>query len=155
MSRPRPTSFRMNQLFKAVMPKIAPSGASGFTASSTVATTAKKYKKKAIPKALREQVWIQKVGHTFETKCSVQWCENQINAFNFQAGHNIPESKGGATTVENLIPICDRCNCSMGDRYTIDEWNQLGAKGAFVIPAAPTEVHPNKLKKPWWCGCFV
>jgi hypothetical protein len=137
----------MNQLFKAVMPKIVP-------VTNTAATTPKKYKKKAIPKALREQVWIQKVGHTFETKCCVQWCENQINAFNFQAGHNIPESKGGATTVDNLVPICDRCNCSMGDRYTIDEWNQLGAKGAFVIPAAPTEVHPNKLKKPWWCGCM-
>jgi 5-methylcytosine-specific restriction endonuclease McrA len=137
----------MNQLFKAVMPKIVP-------ATNTAATTTKKYKKKAIPKALREQVWIQKVGNTFQTKCCVQWCENQINAFNFQAGHNIPESKGGATTVENLIPICDRCNCSMGDRYTIDEWNQLGAKGAFVIPATPTEVHPNKLKKPWWCACY-
>ncbi len=147
MSRPRPTSFRMNQLFKAVMPKIAP-------ATGTAVNTAKKYKKKAIPKALREQVWIQKVGHVFETKCCVQWCENQINAFNFQAGHNIPESKGGATTVENLAPICDRCNCSMGDRYTIDEWNQLGAKGAFALPAAPTEVHPNKLKKPWWCVCY-
>jgi 5-methylcytosine-specific restriction endonuclease McrA len=144
----------MNQIFKAVMPKIAPSG----TASDIVKNTNKKYKKKAIPKALREQVWIQKVGHVFETKCCVQWCENHINAFNFQAGHNIPESKGGATTVENLIPICDRCNCSMGDRYTIDEWNHLGAKGAFVLPAkpaTPTEIHPNKLKKPWWCGCFI
>jgi hypothetical protein len=85
-------------------------------------------------------------------KCSVDWCKNPINAYNFQAGHNIPESKGGKTSVENLVPICDRCNSSMGDRYTIDEWNLLGAKGAFVLPSV--EVHPNKIKKPWWCACM-
>jgi hypothetical protein len=27
------------------------------------------YKKKAVPKAIREQLWIQKVGRKFETKC--------------------------------------------------------------------------------------
>ncbi len=39
-------------------------------------------------------------------------------------GHNIPESKGGKTTINNLIPICGDCNRSMGDRYTIDEFSQ-------------------------------
>lgn len=138
----RPKSFRMNQLFEKVMPRVTPHND----------TAHKKYKKKPIPKALREQVWMQKAGHVFEIKCCVDWCENRINAYNFQAGHNIPESKGGKTSVENLVPICDRCNSSMGDRYTIDEWNLLGAKGAFVLPSV--EVHPNKIKKPWWCACM-
>jgi 5-methylcytosine-specific restriction endonuclease McrA len=85
----------------------------------------KKYKKKPIPSALREASWILKCGKVFEHKCNVEWCPNVINAFDFQAGHNIPESKGGPTNIDNLIPICGRCNNSMGDRYTIDEWNSI------------------------------
>ena len=84
----------------------------------------KKYKKKKIPKALREQVWINKMGKTFTGTCSISWCENDISCFNFDCGHNIPESKGGPTNIENLIPICRNCNIGMGNRYTIDEWEK-------------------------------
>jgi 5-methylcytosine-specific restriction endonuclease McrA len=80
------------------------------------------YKKKKIPKALAEQVWISRMGHRFEHKCAVSWCRNRINVFDYECGHNVPESKGGKTTLDNLIPICARCNRSMGDAYTIDEW---------------------------------
>lgn len=81
------------------------------------------YKKTKIPKALREQVWLKTVGETFDAKCSVVWCKNRINVFDFQCGHNIPESKGGRTSLDNLLAICTRCNISMGSQYTIDEWN--------------------------------
>jgi 5-methylcytosine-specific restriction endonuclease McrA len=81
------------------------------------------YKKTKIPKALREQVWLKCMGETFDGKCKVGWCKNRINVFDFQCGHNIPESKGGKTTLDNLLPICTRCNISMGSQYTIDEWN--------------------------------
>ncbi len=81
------------------------------------------YRKKKIPKALSEQVWISRMGHVFEGKCRVKWCKNNMTAFDFECGHNIPESKGGKTTLDNLIPICGRCNRGMGDRYTIDEWS--------------------------------
>ena len=80
------------------------------------------YKKKKIPKALAEQVWITALGHRFEGKCRVSWCKNRITVFDYECGHNVPESKGGKTTLDNLVPICARCNRSMGDRYTIDEW---------------------------------
>ena len=80
----------------------------------------------AIPKALREQVWIHYNGEHYSYKCNVSWCKNKINVFNFHAGHNIPESKGGATTLENLRPICSSCNLSMSNNYTITEWNKLG-----------------------------
>ena len=79
-----------------------------------------------IPKALREQVWLQFNGKIYEHKCNIYWCKNVIDVFNFQVGHNIPESKGGPTVLENLRPICSSCNLSMGNRYTIDEWNKLG-----------------------------
>ncbi|NDG77664.1 MAG: hypothetical protein EBX51_07610 [Acidimicrobiia bacterium] len=47
-----------------------------------------------------------------------------MNVFDFQCGHNVPESNGGKTDVKNLIPICSRCNLSMGSQYTIDEWTR-------------------------------
>lgn len=84
--------------------------------------------KKPIPKALRQQLWIQKIGKKFESSCKISWCNNIITCFNFDCGHNIPESKGGATNLENLIPICRNCNSGMGNRYTIDEWDKLFKK---------------------------
>ena len=79
-----------------------------------------------VPRALREQMWLHRVGRRFETRCAVTWCANRITAFDFQAGHDLPESKGGDTSVANLYPICARCNLSMGNRYTIQEWNRMG-----------------------------
>ena len=77
-----------------------------------------------IPRAVREQLWVKHFGKKFETKCSVDWCENKINVFNFTIGHNIPKSKGGSNRFSNLKPICARCNLSMGNKYTIDEWSK-------------------------------
>lgn len=81
--------------------------------------------KKKIPKALREQVWLKYFGRSFEHKCYISWCKNIINVFDYHCGHSIPESKSGSTTLDNLYPICSRCNLSMNDKYTIDEWNKL------------------------------
>ena len=61
---------------------------------------------KRIPKALREQVWRVYNGNKFEAKCWVQWCENLVTPFTFEAGHNIPRSKGGTDDIDNLRPIC-------------------------------------------------
>ncbi len=83
------------------------------------------YKKKKISQALREQVWLARFGRVFEHKCYVTWCKNTVTVFDFESGHNIPESKGGKTDLTNLYPICRKCNGSMGDRYSIDEWNSL------------------------------
>ena len=83
------------------------------------------YKKKKISRALREQVWIHNAGRRFEMKCPISWCQNLIDVFSFQCGHNVPESKGGKTTLDNLVPICGRCNLSMGNSYTLDEWSSL------------------------------
>ena len=96
------------------------------------------YRKTKIPKALREQVWLKSMGERFDGKCKVVWCKNRINVFDFQCGHNVPESKGGKTTLDNLFPICGRCNVSMGSQYTIDEWNTKFASS-----------------RSWFCKLFV
>lgn len=109
-----------------------------------------KHRKKKIPKALREAVWIQNVGRNFEHKCLVPWCPNTMTAFDFQTGHNIPESRGGTTTLENLVPICGRCNLSMSNTHTIEEWSErytdqrLGQKPAVnTKPSKPTKWFPR------------
>jgi 5-methylcytosine-specific restriction endonuclease McrA len=101
------------------------------------ATTAKPKQKANIPKALREQVWVKYMGHRYEGKCRVTWCTNKISVFQFDVGHNVPESKGGSTTLDNLRPICSRCNTSMNNKYTIDEWNRLGTATATATATAP------------------
>jgi len=86
---------------------------------------AKKGKKAKIPKAIREQVWLKSFGKEFEHECYISWCKNTINVFDFHVGHDKPESKGGTLSVNNLKPICARCNLSMSDNFTIKQWNNL------------------------------
>lgn len=85
----------------------------------------KPYVKSKISAALREQVWLQQNGRVFEAKCATTWCENKISVFDFQCGHDVPESKGGPTDINNLFPICPKCNLSMGNQYTLKEWSAL------------------------------
>jgi 5-methylcytosine-specific restriction endonuclease McrA len=85
-------------------------------------------KKAKIPRALREQVWLASVGSKYEAKCTISWCNNRMSVFDFHVGHNKPESKGGTLALSNLKAICTRCNLSMGNQYTIDEWNKLSPK---------------------------
>lgn len=106
-------------------------------------------RKAKIPKALREAVWRTVCGDAFSAKCPVTWCKNTITVFDFEVGHNIPESKGGTLDIHNLRPICGRCNTSMGNRYTIDEWCLMGLP---TVNGAPKEeikqgkpyVHKNR-----------
>ena len=88
----------------------------------------KKSKETKIPKAIREQVWIEFIGKNFESKCYIKWCKNTITPFNFHVGHNKPKSKNGTCEIKNLKPICISCNLSMSNNYTIDQWNKLSKK---------------------------
>lgn len=89
-----------------------------------------RYKKKCIPSSLKTAIWITYNGECFKSKCHVSWCHNTITVFNFEAGHDIPESKGGATCLDNLKPICSACNKSMGNMYTISEYSRVFAPRA-------------------------
>uniref|UniRef100_A0A6C0BHL4 HNH domain-containing protein n=1 Tax=viral metagenome TaxID=1070528 RepID=A0A6C0BHL4_9ZZZZ len=100
-------------------------------------------KKKNISKKLKEEVWIKHFGEIFSAKCPISWCSHKITVFCFEAGHNIPESKGGRTAIDNLIPICGECNRSMGDRYTITEFSSLHEASKPTPPNTPT-VHVVK-----------
>ncbi len=89
-------------------------------------------RKATIPKAIREQTWVKYIGKRYCSTCFVWWCKNTITVFDFQVGHNIPESKGGDLEISNLRPICSRCNSSMSDKYTIHEWENLQQKSLVL-----------------------
>jgi len=72
---------------------------------------------------MRQTIWIKHNKKTYKHKCYVSWCDRIITCFDFQVGHNIPESKRGKTDIDNLYPICHNCNSGMGNRYTIEEWS--------------------------------
>ena len=100
--------------------------------------------KEKIPKAVREQLWVRDMGLAFQGKCKTTWCKNTVTVFDFQCGHNVPESKGGPTTLDNMVVICSRCNLSMGSQYTFTEWSRK-----FYI-----EVMPKRTFMQRWFGCF-
>ena len=121
-------------------------------------------KKKNIPTALRREVWIKHNGKVFNAKCKVSWCNNEISPFNFECGHNIPESKGGKTNLDNLLPICSSCNKSMGNRYTIVDFGSIFGNNRIHPELENTQNTqntqiPQKIEKPRklkirWFSCF-
>ncbi len=78
------------------------------------------YRKKAIPQALRRVVWDRWVGDDVaKTKCLC--CKVQeIHMRSYECGHVVAERMGGKLTVENLRPICQMCNRSMGTKNMMD-----------------------------------
>lgn len=69
---------------------------------------------RTLPLTLKKIVWAKHVGmDKGSTKCFV--CKiTDIHQMSFHCGHVIPKSKGGENTPENLRPICQSCNSSMG-----------------------------------------
>ena len=75
-----------------------------------------------------------------------------ISVFDFHVGHDQPESKGGTLDVNNLKPICARCNLSMSDKYTIEEWNKYRSsyKTLFVDLDGVLVYNSGEYTNPKW-----
>ena len=70
--------------------------------------------KQKIPRALKVAVWNKWIGEDIgKAKCL---CCNlsDITQMKFACGHIVAESKGGDLSVNNLKPIYQFCNSSMG-----------------------------------------
>lgn len=77
-------------------------------------TKTPKHKKKKIPKGIRNIVWDTHMGADYKRGLCCCCKIEQITFVNFHCGHIISECNGGEVHVNNLIPICQSCNCSMG-----------------------------------------
>lgn len=76
--------------------------------------------KETIPKALKIAVWNRYCGSK-ERSSTCPFCQEDIKLENFHCAHDVAESQGGATTIDNLYPCCSSCNLSMGvSRF--EEW---------------------------------
>lgn len=73
-------------------------------------------RKKTIPKNIKNMVWDKYFGENIGRHLCYCCKKNWIRQNSFEAGHFTAESKGGATNVENLRPICKECNSSMGSK---------------------------------------
>ena len=72
------------------------------------------YKKKKIPSTVKRLVWNEHVGENIgKAKCMC--CKTtDITQLSFHCGHVMSEKNGGLIEVNNLKPICQNCNSSMG-----------------------------------------
>ena len=75
---------------------------------------------KTISLSLKKTVWNHWIGmNVGEAKCPV--CKiTFIHQMSFHCGHILAKSNGGTNTVENLKPICQSCNSSMGNQNMND-----------------------------------
>jgi hypothetical protein len=80
-------------------------------ASEMAGKTFKKTKQR-IPSVVRHDTWDKYYEEVNKTKCPV--CNiRDIKSSSFEAGHIVSEKDGGKATVDNLVPICGKCNKSM------------------------------------------
>lgn len=77
-----------------------------------------------IPYSIRKQIWLKYNGDTIDNgKCFV--CQMKLSYDQFECGHVIPESLGGACIADNLRPVCKKCNSDMG-QMNLDLYIKLG-----------------------------
>lgn len=65
-----------------------------------------------IPKQRRNELWYTHFNDRTDGVCYV--CGQNINIFDFEAGHVVPRAFGGSNDILNLRPICKVCNRDMG-----------------------------------------
>jgi hypothetical protein len=74
--------------------------------------------RKQIGEKLKKEVWKNYFGDAKQAKCR---CGETITPKVSHCGHITAHARGGTTTVDNLRPICAKCNLQMGTR-NIDEY---------------------------------
>jgi hypothetical protein len=77
---------------------------------------------------LKLQIWDFYIGNKIGSARCMCCNVNEILLAIYEAGHIIPESKGGDTNLQNLMPICPDCNRSMGANNMQDFMKRCGYK---------------------------
>jgi hypothetical protein len=77
----------------------------------------KNNKKTKIPDNLKTDVWNKYVGKSNGVANCLCCGVNEISSRDFECAHIKAEANGGLTILENLRPICSKCNRSMGTQH--------------------------------------
>ena len=76
-------------------------------------------KKKSIPLPVKSLVWNKIIGEE-KGIGNCFCCKNKIRQISFHCGHIISEKNGGSVTIDNLVPLCQMCNSSIGSQNLND-----------------------------------
>ena len=98
---------------------------------------AKRSQTGAVPKVLRDQVWMSAFGQQSALGCCA-CCKRAIHITDWEAGHVVSRACGGRTVADNLRPVCRGCNRSMSCR-NMDEFIAEHFPGVGVGHVAPME----------------
>ncbi len=96
-----------------------------------------------VPKIKKQEIWHHYIGEEVgKTKCLC--CSiNSITQFEFHCGHIVAKSCGGDLSLENLRPICSKCNLSMGNENMIEFMKRLKYDTSKIEPIV---IKPKKEK---------
>lgn len=91
-----------------------------------------KKRSKSVPREVRLNVWINRHGYSMEAPC---YCCGDIltGMGHWHAGHIIARANGGSDTVENMRPVCARCNISMRTKHMDDFKAELEARNQTTV----------------------
>ncbi len=89
--------------------------------------------KQRIPVAIRTAVWNKYIGeHAGQAACFTG-CGTTITQAIFHCGHVLAEKNGGSVTLDNLRPICQRCNASMRTKNMFSFMEEYGLKNNYPV----------------------
>ena len=80
--------------------------------------------------AVKETVWNNYFNDSEIGKCCI--CRCKITRSRHHCGHIISKYNGGPTILENLIPMCSKCNQSINRNNLLDFMERFG----FNIPSS-------------------
>ena len=120
-------------------------------ATKTAKSPKARVKKTPIPKVIKDEIWDHYIGNTVASVACPCCQKSKITMRDFVAGHVLSEKHGGSITCENLVPICNKCNSSMGARHMVEfclkHWGRqpVTPRNAVpfsvpAVPAVPAEV---------------
>lgn len=75
---------------------------------------------KSIPQSARTSVWNHYIGMNIGSSICMVCKVMPIFQISFQCGHVLAKNNGGTNTLDNLRPICQTCNLSMGTMHMDD-----------------------------------
>jgi hypothetical protein len=81
-----------------------------------------------IPKKIKMDVWNFYIGEELGVALCLCCSKEQIKSSHFYCKYVISKHNGGTMCIENLRPICNQCNLSIGKKNMNDYMHKCGYK---------------------------